>query len=106
MHVCYSSLGGFRGRVQYIRRPTVCVEGFVQRHVEVGDCAVSAEDFVQVRGSDVFCQFFDDDLVGREGLVSYRARVCRHWRGKHTFELRGIGGVGLRSRPRDVLRAR
>lgn len=101
MHVCYRSLGGFGVCVKDVGGSTVCVEGFVQRHVQVCDDAVGAEDFAEMCGSDILGQFLNDDL-GRVMLATL-AQAERHCL---TFELRGIGGVGLRSRPLEVLRAR
>lgn len=62
MHVCYRSLGGFGGCVKDVGGSTVCIEGFVQRHVQVGDYAIGAEDFAEMCGSDVLGQFLNDDL--------------------------------------------
>lgn len=62
VHVCYRSLGGFGGCVKDVGGSTVCIEGFVQRHVQVGDYAIGAEDFAEMCGSDVLGQFLNDDL--------------------------------------------
>lgn len=64
MHVCYRSFCGFGGRVQDVSGSAICVEGFVQRHIEVGDCAVCAENLIQVCGSDVLGEFLNDNLQG------------------------------------------
>lgn len=68
VHVCYRSLGGFGGCVKDVSGSAVCVEGFVKRHVQVGDHAVGAEDLAEMGGSDVLGQFLNDDL---RRVVSY-----------------------------------
>jgi len=99
--VCYRSLGGFGICVEDVSGSTVCVEGFVQRHVQVCDYAVGAEDFAEMCGSDILGQLLNDNL--RRIVLATFAQAGRHCL---TFELRGIGGVGLRSRPLEALRAR
>lgn len=63
VHVCYCALGRLGGGVEDVCGAAVCVEGFVQRHIEVGDWAVGGEYFGQVSRSDVFGQLFDYDLL-------------------------------------------
>lgn len=76
--MCYRSLGGFGGCVEDIGGSAICVEGFVQRHVQVCDYAIGAEDFAEMCGSDILGQLLNDDLGGvvlatfarQEGIVS------------------------------------
>jgi hypothetical protein len=54
---------GIRGRgIQHVRYPAVGEELAVDRHFQVFDVAVGAEDLAQVCFVDVFCEFFDHDL--------------------------------------------
>jgi hypothetical protein len=62
VHVCYRALG-VRGRgIEHIRYPAVRQELPVDRHFQVLDVAVAAEDLAQVCFVDVFCELFNDDF--------------------------------------------
>jgi len=82
VHVRDRALGiRWRG-IQHVGDPAVRQELPVDRHLEVLDVAVAAEDLAQVRLVDVLCEFFYDDFgatwlaVGAGGAGGSRARVA------------------------------
>jgi hypothetical protein len=72
VHVCDRALG-VRGRgIQHIRYPAVRQELPVDRHFQVFNIAVAAEDLAQVCFVDVFRELFNDDF-GAAWLSAVRA---------------------------------
>lgn len=82
VHVRYRALGVRWRGIQHVGDSAVRQELPVDRHLEVLDVAVAAEDLAQVRLVDVFCEFFYDDLaaawlaVGAGWARGSRARVA------------------------------
>jgi hypothetical protein len=72
VHVCDCALGVRGRRIQHIRYPAVRQELPVDRHFQVLDRAVAAEDFAQVCFVDVFRELFNDDF-GAAWLGAVRA---------------------------------
>lgn len=62
MHVRDSTLGICGRGIQHVGDSAVRQELAVDRHFEVLDVAVAAEDFAQVGFVDVFGEFFDHDF--------------------------------------------
>jgi hypothetical protein len=62
VHVRNRALGVRRRGIQHVCDSAVRQELAVDRHLEVLDVAVAAEDFAQVGFVDVFCEFFYDDF--------------------------------------------
>ena len=82
VHVRNRTLCIRRGGIQHVRDPAVRQELAVDRHLEVLDVAIAAEDLAQVRLVDVLCEFFYDDFgaarlaVGAGWAGGSRARVA------------------------------
>ena len=80
MHVRDRALGVRRRRIQHVRDSAVRQKLPVDRHFEVLDVAVAAEDLAQVGFVDVFGEFFDHDFgaawlaVGARWAGGARAR--------------------------------
>ena len=62
VHVCDRALGVRRGGIQHVCYTTIRQELPVDRHFQVLDVAVAAEDLAQVCFVDVFRELFNDDF--------------------------------------------
>lgn len=67
MHVRNGALRVALALVQDVSNSLVHQELRVQRHFQVDDGAVGAENLAQVRGVDVFGEFLDDDFRRADG---------------------------------------
>lgn len=82
VHVRYRTLGICWSGIQHIRDSAVRQELPVDRHLQVLDVAIAAENLAQVRLVDVLCEFFYNDfgaarLAVRAGWArGSRARVA------------------------------
>ena len=64
MHMCNGILSVCRGVVENVGDAAIGHELLIHGHLELTDGAVEGEDFVEVRGLDVFGELFDDDFGG------------------------------------------